>query len=60
MCMTGTSPAPAVAAAWLAARGGAPSLEAAVAACAAARPGVSLSAADAGRLAAFVGEGGGR
>ena len=53
--MTGTSRSPAVAAAWLCARGGAPSVEAALAACAAARPGVAVSEADAGRLRAFVG-----
>ena len=60
MCMTGTSRSPAVAAAWLCARGGAPSVEAALAACAAARPGVAVSEADAGRLRAFVGGGEGR
>jgi protein-tyrosine phosphatase len=54
MCMTGTSHAPAVAAAWLVARGGAAGVDAAVAACASVRPGVVLSAADAARLRAFV------
>jgi len=59
MCMTGTSRSPAIAAAWLWLRGGAPSVEAALTECAAARPGVALTETATERLREFVGLHGG-